>query len=212
MVNKKDLIIVALATFCLTTTLFMIIPTKSNPSAGEFNNWADINDDGTVDLYDAINLANAFGTSGDATKNVNVTNWQDAYTVERYSDTINVSYVPNGIGRMFPVYVGGFSRFTVLIELVQPDPTDYLTYDINITINAVYWMLDQNRGYLGYDPYPPNTILVWRSSATYPSRYNMTTIFETKAPWVALDFGAYSNKPSGASYIAFNVYLYERNE
>jgi hypothetical protein len=75
MVNKKDLIIVSLATFCLTATLFMILPTKSNPGIGEYDPWNDLNSDGAVDIYDAINLAGTYGTSGDPTKNVNVTNW-----------------------------------------------------------------------------------------------------------------------------------------
>jgi hypothetical protein len=62
---KKDLVIVALITFFLTTTLFMIRPTKSDFGPGEYNPWADIDDNGIVDIYDAIRLANAFGLTGD---------------------------------------------------------------------------------------------------------------------------------------------------
>jgi hypothetical protein len=72
---KKDLIIVALATFFLTATLFMIRPTLSNPGIGEYDAWNDLNGDGTIDMYDAINFAGTFNTKGDPTKNVNVTNW-----------------------------------------------------------------------------------------------------------------------------------------
>ncbi len=64
---RKDLIVVALATFCLTATVFMVIPTRS-----EYDPWADLKEDGTIDIYDAIMLANVFGTSGNSTKNVNV--------------------------------------------------------------------------------------------------------------------------------------------
>ena len=62
---KKDLVIVALITFFLTTTLFMIRPTKSDFEPGEYNPWADIDDNGIVDIYDAIRLANAFNFAGD---------------------------------------------------------------------------------------------------------------------------------------------------
>ncbi len=45
MVKKKDLVIAALATFCLTAALFMIRSIKSNPSIGGYDHWADINGD-----------------------------------------------------------------------------------------------------------------------------------------------------------------------
>lgn len=64
MVTKKGLIIAILATFCLTSTLFMILPTKSNSGMGEYDPWVDLNDDGTIDIFDAITLAGAFETSG----------------------------------------------------------------------------------------------------------------------------------------------------
>jgi hypothetical protein len=85
MVKKKDLIIVALATFCLTATLFMVRPTKSNPGIGEYNSWTDLNGDGTVDIYDAITLADAYGTSGDSTRNVNVVSMPSRQGYEAYA-------------------------------------------------------------------------------------------------------------------------------
>jgi len=72
MVTKKDLIVVVLATFCLTLTLFGIIPTRS---AGTYDPWVDTNEDGKIDGKDIAAAAKAFGTLGDPTKNVNVTNW-----------------------------------------------------------------------------------------------------------------------------------------
>jgi hypothetical protein len=44
--------------------LFIVIPIRSSPGIGDYNPWADITGDGTVDIYDAISLANAFETSG----------------------------------------------------------------------------------------------------------------------------------------------------
>jgi hypothetical protein len=64
MVTRKGLIIAILATFCLTSTLFMIRPTRSNPGIGEYDPWVDLNDDGAIDIFDAITLARVFGTSG----------------------------------------------------------------------------------------------------------------------------------------------------
>lgn len=77
MVTKRDLIIV-LATFCLTFALFTIVPAGSNyktSGTGEYDPWVDLNGDGVVDSTDLGMLGAAFGTAGDPTKNVNVTNW-----------------------------------------------------------------------------------------------------------------------------------------
>jgi len=70
---KKDLIIVCLATFCLTATLFMAIPTRS-ANDPNYDPWIDNNEDGVIDIFDAIRFSNAFNTAGDPTKNVSVTN------------------------------------------------------------------------------------------------------------------------------------------
>lgn len=101
MTKRKDLIVVALATFCLTASLFMIGSIRS-AGIGEYNPWADINNDGIVDIYDAILLSNAFNKNGqnltkasvmydsgwvnitdkcgkyvDIVHNLNITNWND---------------------------------------------------------------------------------------------------------------------------------------
>jgi hypothetical protein len=76
MVNKKDLIIAVLATFCLTATLFLIIPTRSQ-TLGPYDPWLDTNADGKIDGKDLGETAFAFGSYGDPTKYVNVSNWID---------------------------------------------------------------------------------------------------------------------------------------
>jgi uncharacterized coiled-coil protein SlyX len=67
MTSKKDLIIAILSTFCLTATLFMIVPIRSAIGIGEYDPWADINDDGKIDMKDIGYMARLFGTTGDPT-------------------------------------------------------------------------------------------------------------------------------------------------
>lgn len=67
MVIKKDLIIAVLATFCLTVTIFMIMPIKS-----AYDPWLDYNHDGKIDMKDIGAMAKSFGLSGDPTVNVTV--------------------------------------------------------------------------------------------------------------------------------------------
>jgi hypothetical protein len=65
MVNKRNLIVVALVTFCLTVSLFSIIPRSSSQGIHDYNPWLDINDDGVIDGSDIIMMARAFGAGGD---------------------------------------------------------------------------------------------------------------------------------------------------
>jgi S1-C subfamily serine protease len=64
MTTRKDLAIAIIATFCLTVTLFMIIPSRSQTSGQQYDPWIDLNDDGTINVLDLFTLARAFGTSG----------------------------------------------------------------------------------------------------------------------------------------------------
>jgi len=64
MVTRKNVVLVILATFCLTLTLFMTMPIQSSQEAGEYNPWTDLNGDGTIDIFDIVQVALAFGTSG----------------------------------------------------------------------------------------------------------------------------------------------------
>lgn len=77
MITKRDVAIVFL-TFCLTATLFTILPAGSNyktSGIGEYDPWLDSNEDGRINILECITLANSFGTTGDPAKNVNVINW-----------------------------------------------------------------------------------------------------------------------------------------
>ena len=64
MVTKKDLIIVILCTLCLTSTLFMMMPTRSSSSNGVYDPWMDLNDDGVIDSTDLGILGALWGTTG----------------------------------------------------------------------------------------------------------------------------------------------------
>lgn len=61
--RKKSLAV--LVAFCLAATLFLAIPTRSSPTANEYDPWADINDDGKINMYDIGYTAQRFGASGE---------------------------------------------------------------------------------------------------------------------------------------------------
>ena len=50
------------------------IPTLTQQS-GSYDPWLDYNEDGTIDVNDLSPMGHAYGSSGDPTKKVTVTNW-----------------------------------------------------------------------------------------------------------------------------------------
>jgi hypothetical protein len=69
---RKDVMFAILTTFCMCALMFTVIPIRSGLP---YDPWADIDDNGKIDMKDIGNVAAQFMTSGDPTKNVTVTNW-----------------------------------------------------------------------------------------------------------------------------------------
>ena len=70
--NKKNMVIVVLATLCLTLIVLSMIPVMSAPA---YDPWLDVNESGSIDVKDYQIIKNAIPSVGDPTKNVTVTNW-----------------------------------------------------------------------------------------------------------------------------------------
>jgi len=71
--NVKNYLIVAV--LCAIVLALTFIPMSGSQTVVEYDSWADINDDGYIDGKDISYTSRLFGTTGDPTKNVNVTNW-----------------------------------------------------------------------------------------------------------------------------------------
>jgi len=110
MATKKDLVIVILATFCLALTLFTVLPTHSSAgAASEYDPWADINDDGKIDLKDIGYAARLFGAYGDPTKSVTTNrNWTEG--------SFNFSLPANGVTGNFTITAAGFKTITISLD------------------------------------------------------------------------------------------------
>jgi hypothetical protein len=107
MTSKKDLIIAVLITFCLTATLFTIIPTRSEQGSS-YDPWKDLNDDGVVDSTDLGMLGTSWAATGDPTKNVVINN-----NVQWYN--LNGLVSPKGIVS-FNVSTSGYRQATVILR------------------------------------------------------------------------------------------------
>jgi hypothetical protein len=141
MTSKKYLIIAVLATFCLTATLFMIVPTRSQ--SGSYDARTDVNGDGTIDMADISIGIDGFMTNGDPTLNVSVTNWPQSSDVPIWWD----HDLADGATVTSPVqHSDGYSRLHMLIRvtgLAAAETVDFTVYGhlYNATHTA-YYMID----------------------------------------------------------------------
>lgn len=169
MVDKKDLVIAVLAASCLTFTLFSILPSKSSPSAAPYDPWLDTNDDGTINMRDIGAMCNAFGTYGDPTKNVNVTNWPEDRpgTIKKGIQRIIVmDSLTNGVLIRVTSVVGSNFYFEFA-------PMDELINITDIYINAIWKASDDIThpvliGIYGYHEYGADvTRCLYARACTY---------------------------------------------
>jgi hypothetical protein len=104
---KKDLIVAVLATFCLSVTLFTILPTRSQT----YDPWVDLDGDGRISIYDVVQMTSIFGKTGDPARNVTIAGRANklAYSVEEQ---------PISAGKTFSspyISVDVYSKMTVSV-------------------------------------------------------------------------------------------------
>lgn len=148
MVTKKDLVIVVLATFCLTSTLFMTLPSRST----ERDPWGDVSGltvgepDGKINMRDINYLVLHFNQDvSNMTRNVNVTNWQPQDKVVWVGDFLYTFTDGSSVGEWIrvgelPTYVGGYEKMTVIFKF--PDNCAYIEETPNYVYPTVQWRLD----------------------------------------------------------------------
>jgi hypothetical protein len=205
--NKKDLTIVALATFCLTATLFMIIPIRSDTPPGTYDPWVDTNDDGNINILESIITGNHFLTSGDSIRNVSVVNWPPAnYSVVKGMVNITSSggYVP------FGVYCGGFSRLSILI-------TPYWNNLPPISVVTIYlehltWVSDLSPSfcYVIQNISSSNVLNTTISGSGWDVPPFFMTETKSAVCWLYFNYKG-QNLPS-SWYVTFNYAIYMRSE
>lgn len=125
--NGKQFAFATIFAMVLLTMAF--IPISSQ--VGTYDPWLDYNEDGKIDIKDLATAAKAYGTFGDPTKNVTVTNWPSDYKVQTVS--INVTWANyHGFATSWPTfYVGGYSRLTMAFN-----PTNMSERESEVTVSA----------------------------------------------------------------------------
>jgi hypothetical protein len=141
---KKSLIMAILATFCLTGTLFLILPIRSQ-TVGQYDPWLDINGDGKISGDDLILMARAFGSWGDPTR----------YVLNGYFTWVNTLSLPHSLS---PTIAGSFNASGYKKLSIAWAATGNWSYSIQYEIEGLPMYI-----YL----YAPDTSMPWNGMATY---------------------------------------------
>lgn len=119
----------------LIATVLLASPFVVGLTASQYDPWADINEDGKIDIKDIAYTAKLFGTLGDPTKNVTVTNWPASSDVtvwyNQYTDDFLWSeyFNASGFGHLHVLtYTTGLTdletvRLMIIGKLWNPDHT-----------------------------------------------------------------------------------------
>jgi hypothetical protein len=204
MVTKKNLVVAVLATFCLTAIVFMVVPIRS--SISPYDPWLDYDENGKINLEDLVRFANSYATTGDPTKNVNVTNLHD-YKVQ--TGTINFnSSISSATATIF---CGGYSRISMLLASNQ---TSIGNGSITIYLESIDWenTPEAYAGGVSWESLGGSNafnITISGSQWWFPLPY----LTETKAPYCLLYFAptAEVNLPANW-WVTANYAVYLRNE
>lgn len=71
--ERKQFALVVL--FVAVLLMVAFAPLSGQQGSGAYDPWLDYNEDGVIDVNDLHPLGGSYGTTGDSTKNVTVTNW-----------------------------------------------------------------------------------------------------------------------------------------
>ena len=221
---KKNMIVAIMITFCFTASLCMIIPLRS--ARNPYDSWLDTDDDGQIGLGDLVLLAQSYGTTGDPTKNVNVTNdvlmvngtdnqnvtvtnWPDlpqTYVSEKF--TYNMS---SKLSSSPLIFCGGYSRLGISI----PGRTNAsLGVNNNITIypSLVYWY-DESGECSSSELLAHNLNATIFNGVRNWTGYAVTYMIETKAPYCLLYFNNNGTQGLPADWwVTFEYAVYLRND
>lgn len=118
--------LIALLVIVTATSAFFI-----GVTATEYNPWCDQDSDGDIDIFDIVPAATAYGTTGDPTKNVTVTNWPSDLDVNITNwrdldpaiDPLNISLgsvVLSGYGTWYSPYIQltGYKEYYLYVTVI----------------------------------------------------------------------------------------------
>jgi len=136
----------------IATALLVVVFIPLSNQAGSYDPWVDINGDGKIDGRDVASTAASFGTLGDPTRNVTVTNWpkepEPKTIVAKQNQTMDI---PPITVHLASVNVTGYRYVSVFVAYYDIDAVDQSVIlapsclGIGITLQSI--SLDGDYGY-----------------------------------------------------------------
>jgi hypothetical protein len=208
--NGKNYLVAIVLTALMLAIMF--IPMSGSQSTKQYDPWLDYNDDGKISLADLVSLAQSYGTTGNPTKNVNVTNWQPNYAMETYWEHLNITwkngYGNVGLGVGGKRWFGDFDKMYVYLEIENISKSAE-GKRVTIWISQIQWSFIINGKYVSaLEDLSPNV-----ANITFPgyTRWSGGPFeFEMKGPKYDFAFTVTSDAPDG--WVIISVYVYLRNE
>jgi len=113
--------------------LAVVLYPQITSSTSEYDPWLDINDDGKIRVDDILSVALAYGSDGDSTKNVTVTNFPQVWEMKMVYSSLNLSLASNvliqaGQSKEYTVDVQGYSHFTIGFDASPNQVTVYIHF------------------------------------------------------------------------------------
>ncbi len=191
--NKKQFAVAILFATVLLTVSFIPI---SSQQIGTYDPWADINGDGKIDIWDLAYSAKAYGTTGDPTKNVTVTNFpldkEGNLKVSSYSQGIFAeSLILRGTVATMMANVAGTNIQCFLIDNHTPFPkilpqtyleTSHLdpwtVWGVVYDTRFIYESLPQRSYYIQGKVFVTLRYSIWQSGGTMGIQGRGTLYFE----------------------------------
>ena len=190
--TPSTLISVILTTILLSSLFYVGITS----SQGVYDPYADYDADGDIDIYDVVPVASSYGTIGDPTRNVTVTNWP----TEPEPKTIVACENYTIIGELgtvllpFIVDIEGYRYVSIFVSFVMTGAGFTDMYCVPSCANLTGWQGDESL----------HEHWRWFKFTAHGEWFTaVTTCFEVGAPY--LGFRIYV--PEG-SIIEFTIVVY----
>ena len=181
--NRKQFAVSTLLALILLALSLVFIPSAHQQGSGIYDPWLDYNEDGAIDVNDLHPLGGAYGTSGDSTKNVNVTNWPTEQTLNAsLADYLVISNEEPPA--YFEVNVDGYSKTTLVLQRHTSAGT--LIAYIHFKIGGVY------------------TPLVYSNNTLAAGRHFLLRDYEVVGPTIGIELTAMGDPIT----VSLGIYAY----
>jgi hypothetical protein len=149
----------------------------------QYDPWADINDDGIIDIFDLVNLANKYGTTGDPTKPVIIN-----HNVYQWSTFIQ-NLAPNAYYYFYNTTIG-FSEMTLYVFT-----TRHITVDVYLAGYKQSWEVGTlQSGSRTYNLHGLQGVSVYiRNFDVYPANVSITVVMTSSPSQVVMKRDYYSS-------------------